>query len=77
MLKEKAKQRSVKSFGQVKHGNISFLLTQEFGSHRHEVALIFRRKPSAIQFTHVEFWWGGGGIPVDEPQVKPLKRKGI
>lgn len=74
-VERKTKQRSVESFGQVKHGNISFLLTQAFGSHLHEVALIFRRKPSAIRFTHVEFW--GGGVPVDEPQVKSLERKGI
>lgn len=51
----KTKQRSVENPGQEKHGNISFLLTQEFGSHLREVALIFRRKPSAIRFTHVEY----------------------
>lgn len=58
-VERKTKQRSVESFGQVKHGNISFLLTQEFGSHLREVALIFRREPSAIRFTHVEYWGGG------------------
>ena len=35
--------RSVESFSQVKHGNISFLLTQESGSHLCEVALSYSR----------------------------------
>lgn len=46
--------RSVESFSQVKHGNTSFLLTQESGSHLCEVALTFRREPSAIRFSHVK-----------------------
>lgn len=55
-VQRKTKQRSVENPGQEKHGNISFLLTQEFGSHLREVALIFRPEPSAIRFTHVEYW---------------------
>lgn len=55
-IERKTKQRSVENPGQEKHGNISFLLTQEFGSHLREVALIFQHKPSAIRFTHVEYW---------------------
>lgn len=55
-IERKTKQRSVENPGQEKHGNISFLLTQEFGSHLREVALIFRREPSAIRFAHVEYW---------------------
>ncbi len=45
--------KSVKSFSQVKHGNISFLLTQESGSHLCEVALSFSREPPAIRFSRV------------------------
>lgn len=55
-IQRKTKQRSVENPGQEKHGNISFLLTQEFGSHLCEVALIFRCKSSAIRFIHVEYW---------------------
>lgn len=51
--------RSVESFSQVKHGNISFLLTQESGSHLCEVALSFSREPPAIWFSRVRptWWW--------------------
>lgn len=45
--------RSVDSFSQVKHGNISFLLTQESGSHLCEVALSFSHEPLAIPFSCV------------------------
>lgn len=50
----KAKQRPAESFGQGKHGNISFLLTQESGTDLREVACSFRREPSAIRFNRVK-----------------------
>lgn len=39
---------------QVKHGNISFLLTQESGSYLYEVAFLFSREPPAIRSSHVK-----------------------
>lgn len=59
----KTKQRSAESFSQGKHGNISFLLTQESGSDLCEVALSFRREPSAIRFSRVK----NKSLPGDEP----------
>lgn len=74
-VERKTKQRSVESIGQVKHGNISFLLTQGFGSHLCEVALIFRRETPSVRFTHVEYW-KKKKLPGDEPRVKPNEREG-
>lgn len=50
----KAKQRPAESSGQGKHGNISFLLTQESGTDLREVACSFRCEPSAIRFNSVK-----------------------
>lgn len=61
--------RSVENFSQVKHGNISFLLTQESGSHLCKVALSFSREPPAFRFSHVRhikkrptWWWTMGKV---------------